>query len=229
MKAVETQEIVKTFGEIRALDGVSLEFEPGIIYALLGPNGAGKTTLIRVLTTLLEPDSGDARVLGIDVASNPVGVRQRIGLAGQYAAVDEYQTGRENIVLFGTLLGRSPQHMHERIGPIAEWAGLTEFLDTPLRNYSTGMISRLGFAIATDITPEILLIDEVLSVGDEGFRKKSTQRIAGLMDGGTTVVLVSHALPTVQRMAHRVLWLDHGQIKMLGDATEVIDAYKASV
>jgi ABC-type polysaccharide/polyol phosphate transport system ATPase subunit len=138
-------------------------------------------------------------------------------------------TGRENIVLFGTLLGRDPNYMRERVTPIAEWAELTDFLDAPLRNYSTGMYARLGFAIATDVKPQILLVDEVLSVGDQKFRKKSQARIEELMDGGTTVVLVSHSLPTVKEIADRALWLDHGRTKMIGEAATVVDAYEASV
>jgi ABC-type polysaccharide/polyol phosphate transport system ATPase subunit len=119
--------------------------------------------------------------------------------------------------------------MRQRIGPIAEWSELTEFLDAPIRNYSTGMSSRLAFAVATDVKPEVLLVDEVLSVGDEKFRRKSTQRIEDLMAGGTTVVLVSHALPTVRSIAERAMWLHRGQIKMIGEATAVVDAYEASV
>ncbi|MGB7860515.1 MAG: ABC transporter ATP-binding protein, partial [Acidimicrobiia bacterium] len=117
----------------------------------------------------------------------------------------------------------------ERIAPIAEWAELTEFLDAPLRSYSTGMYSRIGFAVATDVKPEILLVDEILSVGDERFRRKSKERIEELMDGGTTVVIVSHSLTTVRAMSHRVLWLDHGRIKLIGEANEVVEAYEASV
>ena len=138
-------------------------------------------------------------------------------------------TGRENIVLFGVLLGRDPEYMRERVGPISEWAELTEFLDVPNRNYSTGMVARLGFAIATDVKPEILLVDEVLAVGDEAFRRKSNERLEELMEGGTTLVLVSHSLPTVRNMADRVMWLDHGRIKMIGDAEMVVQAYQDSV
>jgi ABC-type polysaccharide/polyol phosphate transport system ATPase subunit len=138
-------------------------------------------------------------------------------------------TGRENIVLFGTLLGREPDHMRERIPAIAEWAELVDFLDAPVRSYSTGMSSRLAFAIATDVKPEVLLVDEVLSVGDEHFRRKSTERIAELMSDGTTVVLVSHSLGTVKTMSDRAMWLHRGQIKMIGEAERVVDAYEASI
>jgi len=201
-----------------ALDGVSFQVAKGEVLGVIGPNGAGKSTLLKLLAGVLYPTAGRVVVRGL--------VSPMIEVSG---GMNPEMTGRENIVLFGTLLGRSPQHMQERIQPIAEWAGLVDFLDTPLRNYSTGMTSRLGFAIATDIKPEILLVDEVLSVGDEHFKRKSTQRMQDLMDGGTTVVLVSHVLPTIRAMADRVLWMERGRIKMLGDANEVVDAYRASV
>jgi ABC-type polysaccharide/polyol phosphate transport system ATPase subunit len=135
-------------------------------------------------------------------------------------------TGRENIILVGTLLGRSPTVMRERLPEIAEWSGLTDFMDVPVRAYSSGMKSRLGFAIATDVKPDVLLIDEVLAVGDEAFRNESLNRIKELMDGGTTVVMVSHSLPTIERLADTVMWMDHGRSRMVGEATEVCEAYK---
>lgn len=201
-----------------ALDDVTFEVEPGEVFAVVGPNGAGKSTLLKILAGVLPPTSGRTVVRGL---TSPL-----IELSG---GMNPEMTARENIVLFGTLLGRDPDHMRQRIGPIAEWSELTEFLDAPIRNYSTGMSSRLAFAVATDVKPEVLLVDEVLSVGDEKFRRKSTQRIEDLMAGGTTVVLVSHALPTVRSIAERAMWLHRGQIKMIGEATAVVDAYEASV
>jgi ABC-type polysaccharide/polyol phosphate transport system ATPase subunit len=201
-----------------ALDDVSFEVTPGEVFAVVGPNGAGKSTLLKVLAGVLPPTSGRAVVRGM--------VSPLIELSG---GMNPEMTARENIVLFGTLLGRDPDHMRERIGPIAEWSEITEFLDAPTRNYSTGMSSRLAFAVATDVKPEVLLVDEVLSVGDERFRRKSTQRIQDLMSGGTTVILVSHALGTVKSMAHRAMWLHRGQIKMIGEAVQVVNAYEASV
>ena len=201
-----------------ALDDVTFEVAQGEVFAVIGPNGAGKSTLLKVLAGVLPPSSGKAVVRGL--------VSPLIEVSG---GMNPEMTGRENIVLFGTLLGRDPDHMRQRIGPIAEWAELTEFLDAPVRNYSTGMASRLAFAIATDVKPDILLVDEVLSVGDERFRRKSTVRIEELMSGGTTVILVSHALGTVKSMADRAMWLHRGQIKMIGEAVPVVDAYEASV
>jgi ABC-type polysaccharide/polyol phosphate transport system ATPase subunit len=201
-----------------ALDDVTFEVAQGEVFAVIGPNGAGKSTLLKVLAGVLPPTSGKAVVRGL--------VSPLIEVSG---GMNPEMTGRENIVLFGTLLGRDPEHMRQRIAPIVEWAELTEFLDAPVRNYSTGMASRLAFAVATDVKPDILLVDEVLSVGDERFRRKSTVRIEELMSGGTTVILVSHALGTVKTMAHRAMWLHRGQIKMIGEAVQVVDAYEASV
>lgn len=201
-----------------ALDEVSFAVQPGEVFAVLGPNGAGKSTLLKVLAGVLPPTSGRVVVNGI--------VSPLIELGG---GMNQEMTARENIVLFGTLLGREPSHMRDRVMPIAEWAELTEFLDVPLRNYSTGMYARLGFAIATDVIPEILLVDEVLSVGDERFKRKSKERIEALMSGGTTVVIVSHALATIRELAERVMWLDHGRIKMIGNTETVVEAYEASV
>ena len=201
-----------------ALDDVSFEIAKGEVFGVVGPNGAGKSTLMKVIAGVLPPTSGRVIVEGL--------ISPMIELSG---GMNPEMTGRENIVLFGTLLGREPSLMRERIRPIAEWAELTEFLDVPLRNYSTGMYARLGFAIATDVLPEVLLVDEVLSVGDENFRRKSTAKIRDLMDGGTTVVLVSHSLQTVRKMADRVMWLDHGRMKLIGETTEVVTAYEDSV
>jgi ABC-type polysaccharide/polyol phosphate transport system ATPase subunit len=201
-----------------ALDDVSFEIGQGEVFGVVGPNGAGKSTLMKVLAGVLPPTSGRVVVRGL--------VSPMIELSG---GMNPEMTGRENIVMFGVLLGRDPAYMRERVGPISEWAELPEFLDVPMRNYSTGMVARLGFAIATDVKPEILLVDEVLSVGDEAFRRKSNERLEELMEGGTTVVLVSHSLATVRSMADRVMWLDHGRIKMLGESQTVVQAYQDSV
>jgi ABC-type polysaccharide/polyol phosphate transport system ATPase subunit len=135
-------------------------------------------------------------------------------------------TGFDNIVLYGTLLGRDPKEMRERVAPIAEWAELNDFIDTPIRNYSSGMLARLGFAVATDLRPDILVVDEVLSVGDESFQRKSSERIESMMHAGTSVVLVSHVLGTVSAMADRVVWLDHGRIVEIGPPSEVVQRYR---
>lgn len=201
-----------------ALDDVSFQIPKGEVFAIIGPNGAGKSTLLKVLAGVLPPNNGRVIVRGF--------VSPLIELSG---GINQEMTGRENIVMFGTLLGRDPDHMQERIGAIAEWAELTEFLDAPAHTYSTGMISRLAFAIGTDIHPEVLLVDEILSVGDEKFSRKSQERMKTLMDGGTTVVLVSHSLTQVKNISSRAMWLERGRIKMIGGVDTVVDAYKDSV
>lgn len=200
-----------------ALDDVSFEVAPGEVFSVLGPNGAGKSTLLKLIAGVLPPTSGRVLVRGL--------ISPLIELGG---GMNPEMTGRQNIVLFGTLLGRDPSYMRERVGPIGEWTELTEFLDNPLRGYSTGMYSRLGFGIATDVKPDVLLVDEVLSVGDQRFRRKSTERIQDLMSGGTTVILVSHALQMIRDLATRAVWLDHGRVKMIGETDAVVDAYEAS-
>ena len=138
-------------------------------------------------------------------------------------------TAFENIVMYGTLLGRTPEHMRERASEIAHWASLDDFLDVPLRSYSSGMLARLGFSVATDTEPDVLIVDEVLSVGDAAFQQKSAERMAHMIEDGASVVLVSHAMSTVLEIADRVMWLDQGLIKLEGAPEEVVAAYQASV
>ena len=160
MKAVEAHNVVRTFGEVRALDGVSVEFEEGIVYGLLGPNGAGKTTLIRVLTTLLKPDSGVARVAGVDVVADPVGVRHKIGLAGQSAAVDEFLTGRENVEMVGRLYNLDRTEAKNRASDVLERINLIEFADRQVNAYSGGMRRKLDLAASMVGRPQVLFLDE---------------------------------------------------------------------
>lgn len=197
-----------------ALDGVDFTIRPGEVFAVIGPNGAGKSTLMKVIARVLPPTGGRVIVRGSVAPMIELGA----GFNGEL-------TAEENIVLYGALLGRDPAVMRERIKPIAKWAELEDFLDVPIRSYSTGMLARLGFAVATDVAPDLLIVDEVLSVGDEGFQRKSKARIDEIMGQGTSVVLVSHSLDTVRTMADRALWLDHGHMKMLGTPEEVVDAY----
>jgi ABC-type polysaccharide/polyol phosphate transport system ATPase subunit len=204
--------------EFWALQDVSFQVNRGEVFALIGHNGAGKTTMMKVVARVLPPTEGRVIVRGV--------VAPMISLG---AGCNPEISGYENIVLFGTLLGRDPDEMREKAWKIAEWAELTEFMDVPTRSYSSGMLARLGFAIATDVDPDVLVVDEVLAVGDEAFHRKSEERMQELMNGGTAVLLVSHALPTVKELAHRVMWLDHGITKMVGDPEEVVEAYKASV
>lgn len=205
------------YEELWALDGVSFDVKRGETFAVIGPNGGGKTTLMKVLAGVLPPTEGRAIVHG--------SIAPMISLGG---GINQEMTGAENIILFGTLLGRDPAEMRSRSDEIADWSGLEEFMDVPVHAYSSGMQARLAFAIATDVKPEVLIIDEVLAVGDEAFKKKSMGRIEDLMSGGTSVVLVSHALPTVKRLADRVLWLEKGHVKMIGSAEEVVDIYAST-
>lgn len=208
----------RTLRKFEAVKDVSFTVRRGETLALIGPNGAGKTTLMKVVARVLPPTKGRVIVRGNLAPMIALG-------AGFNPEVSAY----DNIILFGTLLGRDPDYMRERVPVIAEWAGLTEFIQTPVRNYSSGMTARLGFAVAADVDPDVMVVDEVLSVGDQVFQKKSFERMQSLMSGGTAVLLVSHALDQVEKMADRVIWLDHGSIVMRGEPTAVIEAYKASV
>ena len=201
-----------------ALKGVSFKVGRGEVFGVIGPNGAGKSTLMKMLARVLPPTGGRVIVRG--------SVAPMIELGAGFNAE---LTGYENIVMYGTLLGRTPQVMRERVATIAEWADLTEFVDVPLRSYSSGMLARLGFAVATDIQPEVLVVDEVLAVGDAAFRAKSEARMLEMIKNGASVVLVSHDMNAIRKLASRAMWLDHGEVKMIGDPAEVVAAYEATV
>ncbi len=189
---VRVEGITKTFGDtVKALDNVTLEFEPGIIYGLLGPNGAGKTTLIRVLTTLLRPDSGFARVAGVDVLADPKTARTKIGLAGQFAAVDDYLTGRENVEMVGRLYGLSIAESTSRATEVLERIGLEDAADRQVKTYSGGMQRRLDLAASLVGRPEVLFLDEPTTGIDPRSRIDVWELITDLVDGGTTVLLTT--------------------------------------
>jgi len=215
IKAVKRQ--IK-YESLWALDGVSFEVAKGEVFGIIGPNGAGKSTLMKIMARVLPPTEGRVIVRG--------SVAPMIELG---AGFNNDLTGYENIVMYGTLLGRTPDRMRDRAWEIAEWADLTNFVDVPLRSYSSGMLARLAFAVATDIEPDILVVDEVLSVGDAAFQIRSQERMENLIDRGASVVIVSHNLGTVAELANRAMWLDHGRTVMTGDPLEVIDAYKHTV
>jgi ABC-2 type transport system ATP-binding protein len=216
--AIDTIKRRMAYEEFFALNGVSFDISRGETVSVIGRNGAGKSTLLKVIARVLPPTSGRVIVRGHVAPMIELG-----------AGFNSELTGAENIVLYGTLLGRTPKEMQSRIETIADWAGLTEHLDIPIRAYSSGMTARLAFATATDKTPELLLIDEILSVGDEDFREKSSARTIKMMNGGCAVLLVSHDLETVQKMSTRAIYLDHGNQKIAGDPQEVIDAYLSDV
>ncbi len=200
---------------LRALDRVTFEVAPGEIFGVIGPNGAGKSTLMKLIARVLPPTEGRVIVRGNVAAMISLG-----------AGFNPELTARENVVLYGTLLGRETRLMRERVDAVIGWAELEDFVDVPVRSFSTGMLARLGFAVATDTNADVVIVDEVLSVGDEAFRRKSLRRMEELIGGGTAVVLVSHAMNTVQKLCERVMWLERGRVQMLGDPDEVVGAYQ---
>jgi ABC-2 type transport system ATP-binding protein len=201
-----------------ALNSVSLEVARGETLAVIGRNGAGKSTLLKILARVLPPSSGRVVVRGAVAPMIELG-----------AGFNPELTGSENIMLYGTLLGRDSKTVRSRIEAIADWAQLTDHLDVPLRAYSSGMVARLAFSIATDVTPDLLLIDEVLSVGDENFQLKSKKRTEELMKGGCAVVLVTHDLHVVQNLASRALYLENGAERASGSPESVIGCYQADL
>jgi ABC-type polysaccharide/polyol phosphate transport system ATPase subunit len=200
-----------------AVDDVSFVVDRGETLSMIGRNGAGKTTLMKVVARVLPPTGGRVIVRGV--------VAPMIALG---AGFNHELNAIENIVLFGTLLGRDPEEMRDRARSIGEWAELTDFMDVPIRSYSSGMMARLGFAVAADVDPDVMVVDEVLSVGDESFQRKSFEKMLSLMEGGTAVLLVSHVMDKVLEVSDRVIWLQKGRIEMEGDPVEVVKAYRAS-
>jgi ABC-2 type transport system ATP-binding protein/lipopolysaccharide transport system ATP-binding protein len=205
------------YEEFRALQGVSLEVGPGEMLGIIGPNGAGKSTLLKVAARILKPVRGEVRVAGR--------VAPLIELGGGF---DHELTGRENVYLFGSILGMGRREIDRKYEDIVDFAELADFMDAPLRTYSSGMLTRLGFAVATAVDAEILLLDEVLAVGDQAFQEKCRDRIDAFRRQGVTILLVSHDLEQVCTRCHRALWLERGQVKALGPATEVAAAYRAA-
>ncbi len=201
-------------GELAALKNVSFTVAHGEWIGVIGPNGAGKSTMFRVIARVRRPSDGRVVVRGRVAPLLELG----LGFHGEL-------TGRENVILHGTLMGFSRRDMESRMDRVAEFAELEPFLDAPLRTYSTGMSARLAFAVATDVDPDILLVDEALSVGDERFKAKCHDRMAGFHDRGKTFLFVSHSLYDVKANCTRALWIAEGSIVMDGPAAEVCDAY----
>jgi ABC-2 type transport system ATP-binding protein len=220
--AVVVDSLVKVFkGGVRALDGVSFEIPAGTVLGLLGPNGAGKTTAVRVLTTLLRPDSGSAHVAGIDVLADPAAARTVIGLAGQYAAVDEGLTGMENLVLVGRLNHLSRGERRARATELLEQFDLADAAGRTLKTYSGGMRRRLDLAAALVARPPVLFLDEPTTGLDPRSRIDLWSVIAGLVADGTTLLLTTQYLEEVDRLADRICVIDHGQVITEGTSAEL--------
>ena len=203
------------YEEFHALRNVSFEVNKGEVLGIIGHNGAGKSTLLKVISGILKPTEGSVAVNGTVVPMLELG-----------SGFDFDLTGRENVFLNGAILGYSEEFLKEKYQEIVAFSELGQFIDVPLRNYSSGMVMRLAFSIATVVQPDILIVDEILAVGDADFQAKSKARMLELMGGGTTVLFVSHSISQVREMCDQVLWLDHGEMKLLGDAQRVCDAYE---
>ncbi len=221
--AVEAHDLVKVFprGNVRALDGVSLEVEAGTVLGLLGPNGAGKTTAVRILSTILEPDSGSAAILGHDVAKAPDVVRRIIGLAGQYATVDENLTGRENVRMVGRLCHLSRKVATQRADELLEDFGLTDAGNRVLKTYSGGMRRRLDLAAALVASPPVLFLDEPTTGLDPQSRQNMWTVIENLVSEGTTVLLTTQYLEEADRLARDIVVVDHGRVIAQGTPAEL--------
>lgn len=202
------------YNEFISLDHVTFSIQKGDVLGIVGLNGAGKSTLLKILAGVLKPTSGTVSVKGSIAPLIEVG-----------AGFDPELTARENIYLNGAILGYSRRFIDSKFDEIIEFAELERFVNVPVKNFSSGMYTRLGFSIATIVNPEILIVDEVLSVGDFKFQEKSKKRIEELMSGGTTVILVSHDNDIIKKMCNKVLWLESGTIKMYGNTQAVLDEY----
>ena len=219
--AIETRGLVKIYGEQRALDGVDISVPTGTVLGLLGPNGAGKTTVVRILATVLRPDAGEARVLGIDVAAQPDEVRARIGLAGQFAAVNGNLTGRENLRLIGTLTHLPRRGIGARADELLERFGLADAANRPSRSYSGGMRRRLDLAAALVHRPPVLFLDEPTTGLDPQSRSDLWTTVRELVSDGTTVLLTTQYLEEADQLADRIVLIDRGRVVSEGTSAEL--------
>ncbi|MCB8902769.1 MULTISPECIES: ATP-binding cassette domain-containing protein [unclassified Streptomyces] len=219
--AIYAEGLVKTFGDVRALDGVDLDVPEGTVLGLLGPNGAGKTTAVRVLTTLLQPDSGRAVVAGIDVLKDPDEVRRRIGLSGQFAAVDEYLTGRENLQMVGQLYQMRAKDAKVRADELLERFNLADAADRTAKTYSGGMRRRLDLAAALVVSPPVMFMDEPTTGLDPRNRQGLWEVIKELVAGGTTLLLTTQYLEEADHLAHDICVVDHGKVIARGTSDQL--------
>lgn len=204
------------YNDFIALNHVSFDVKKGDILGFIGFNGAGKSTMLKILAGVLKPTSGTVKVNGSVAPLIEVG-----------AGFDPELTARENIYLNGAILGFSKKFIETKFDSIVEFAELKDFIDVPVKNFSSGMYARLGFSIATAVQPDILIVDEVLSVGDFRFQQKCEERIHKMINDGVTILLVSHDIGMIERLCNKVLWLDHGNVKDMGDVDKVCNEYSS--
>lgn len=205
------------YEEFWALKNISFKIKKGEVYGILGRNGAGKSTLLKVISKILKPTTGSVRIDGSIAPLLELG-----------SGFDFDLTGRENIYLNGAILGHSKKFLESKIDEIIEFSELGKFIDVPIRNYSSGMVVRLAFSIATIASPDVLIIDEILSVGDMHFQEKSKNRMLELINSGTTVLFVSHDTNQVREICNKAIWIENGEIKEIGNASDVCSRYEDS-
>ena len=205
------------FQEFLALKQVDLKVKKGETWGIIGTNGSGKSTLLKLICGILKPYKGNVEIRGTIAPLIELG-----------AGFDSELTARENIFLNGAVLGHSERFMKEKFDEVVDFAELRDFLDMPIKNYSSGMAARLGFSIATVVQPDILIVDEVLSVGDYAFQQKCEARMHGMLEKGTTLLYVSHSIESVRSLCNKALWLEKGKVRMNGDVMEVSQKYMES-
>ncbi len=205
------------FEDFVAVDNVSFDIKKGDVFGIVGLNGCGKSTTLKIISGILEPTKGTVKTYGTIAPLIELG-----------AGFDMDLTARENIYLNGSVLGYSKKFMDDKFDEIVEFSEMRDFLDVPMKNYSSGMVARIGFAIATVTTPDILIVDEILAVGDFLFQQKCEERINSMINDDTTVIIVSHSIDQIERLCKHCVWLEKGKVKMIGEASEVCDAYKNS-
>lgn len=203
------------FQDFVALDNVSFDIKKGDVFGIVGLNGSGKSTILKIISGILTPTKGSVMAEGTIAPLIELG-----------AGFDMELTARENIYLNGSVLGYSKKFMDEKFDDIVDFSEMREFLDVPMKNYSSGMVARIAFAIATITSPDILIVDEILAVGDFLFQQKCEDRINAMLNDDTTVIIVSHSIEQIERLCKHCMWLDKGKIKMIGEMQEVCEAYK---
>ena len=216
-KLISLQDICMAFDDELVLDHLNLYFNDKEFLTLLGPSGCGKSTTLKMISGILEPTKGSVKTYGTIAPLIELG-----------AGFDMDLTARENIYLNGSVLGYSKKFIDEKFQDIVDFSEMHEFLDVPMKNYSSGMVARIAFAIATVTTPDILIVDEILAVGDFLFQQKCEDRLNAMINDDTTVIIVSHSIEQIERLCKHCAWLEKGNLKMIGDAKDVCEAYKNS-